>query len=289
MNNPIAVWDFTWNCQDGWDEKDFSDKDGVIRSVLDPICKKWIFQLERGSEGRLHFQGMLALKKKTRKAQAIKLLEDLQDISLRPCHSLEHLNNYVIKTDHTKVAGPWKDGVTNRAEKYAYDFNIVHPDYVERPFQAQLTAWLRGPISNRHIYWIFDKQGNSGKSTWGIKARHYETDVLYIPWATARDTMNFIFKSPNMRAYVYDLGRTKPADVSPTDLYVPLEQLKNGQIFNQKYETGERWLMPPHVFVLSNAPPQASALSADRWKVYEVVDGQLTPYVFPASVDEHVY
>ena len=49
--------------------------------------------------------------------------------------------------------------------------------------------------------------------------------------------------------------------------YGALEQLKNGLVYNTKYESGMRMFDTPHVVVFSNFPPDETKISPDRVKL----------------------
>ena len=46
--------------------------------------------------------------------------------------------------------------------------------------------------------------------------------------------------------------------------YGALEQLKNGLVYNTKYESGMRMFATPHVLVFSNFEPDRSKITEDR-------------------------
>lgn len=66
---------------------------------------------------------------------------------------------------------------------------------------------------------------------------------------------------------IFDYTRSQEEYIS----YEALEAVKNGIFYNNKYESGMVVYNTPHVIVLSNFRPDLSKLSADRWRIKEVV------------------
>ena len=58
--------------------------------------------------------------------------------------------------------------------------------------------------------------------------------------------------------------------------YVALESVKDGIFMSGKYESGMVIYNCPHLVVFANLPPHRDQLSEDRWKIYQIVNGELT-------------
>lgn len=274
---------FTWN---RWDDgllrppalsdSEFRDRHGDVRSALSSLGAKYIFQLERGATGRLHFQGYMHLGKgaKERPAGIAKKLSlaGLYGIHVAAASTAGQaaLKAYCMKAD-TRQAGPYKDT----------DPKPLSPEEHKRlglisigslhPWQEYVRDRLLEPPSDRHIHWIVDTRGCTGKSSFG-KLLAAKAEALMLPYTDAKDCLNIVANAGERCAYIFDLTRTKPASISSTDTYSCMEQIKNGYIVNTKYQTKVVIQPSAHVWVFSNEPPQYAALSKDRWRVHTIGD-----------------
>ncbi len=123
-----------------------------------------------------------------------------------------------------------------------------------------------GAPDPRKIYWYHDEKGGAGKSSFA-KYLWWNHGHLTLTFADAKDLLNLVYKKQGLRAYLFDLSRTKGGKSSMSDIYQALESVKNGYFVNAKYETGVACYAIPHVVVFSNHLPDMSALSADRWVI----------------------
>lgn len=76
-------------------------------------------------------------------------------------------------------------------------------------------------------------------------------------------TADILYGYSGQKIVVMDLARDSHDYVN----YGALEQLKNGLVYNTKYESGMRMFETPHVVVFSNFPPDESKISSDRVKL----------------------
>ena len=99
-------------------------------------------------------------------------------------------------------------------------------------------------------------------------------NTLYLSGGKYSDIMNLVFNQ-NMnscRGILIDIPRANKGQIS----YASLESIKNGMVCNTKYETGVKIFNSPHLFVFANFPPtKPEELSADRWKIFQIVGGTL--------------
>ncbi len=238
----------------------------LLSSWMTTNCKKFVYQTERGKETKkLHFQGFLNLKEKKRKKPLITSIShhlglSAQAVTVSPCSSAGRttLAKYAMKAE-TRVAGPW-------ADKPIYLGQDLFK--VPRPWQKEVITMLSssGSPDPRKIYWYYDPVGSAGKSALA-KYLYYHHQLLTLTFSDAKDLLNLVFKRQGLKAYLFDLSRTKGGKTSMSDIYQALESVKNGYFINAKYETGVACFAIPHVVVFSNHLPDMSALSADRWVV----------------------
>lgn len=269
------------------DEKKVADTPATIadriKSILDGMCKTYIFQCERApTTGSLHMQGSLNLHKKvTQGTLILTLARTMPGITISPCSESGKvaLDNYCMKED-TRVAGPWKD-------KKATEKDAAKPTLWDVPvFNGKpLYRWQQSIVDivsvkckdNRTINWIVDKDGNIGKSCLA-KYLYHKYKIPILPYAKAADLLNYVSKNMGKLAYMFDLNRTKPTDFTSNDIYSTLESIKNGMIFNGKFQTELDTMDPPHVWVFANFHPNQNKLTSDRWKLWEVLNKKLHPY-----------
>jgi len=157
--------------------------------------------------------------------------------------------------------------------------------------EYELDPWMRSIISifdkevhPRRIHWLVDKMGGVGKSKF-IKYCAVKYNCLWTTGGNVKDISNLCFNNidylecTEKAICLFDIPKCNKGHVS----YNVLEMLKNGMMTNTKYECKNLIFNSPHVFIFSNSLPDTSKMSLDRWKVFNVVDGLLTPYDFNAK------
>lgn len=268
--NAIFNLSWTWWCPEDADVESLHERAIAFIETLKQVAPgKHIFQLERGKEcGRLHFQGNSNVNTKIRSTTYRTLLNDyLPGIYVEATSKVGRGKAafYCMKAD-TRVAGPWSD------EPIYLGQDLPTTLY---PWQTDLLNICQGPWESRKIYWIFDEQGNTGKSAFA-KYMAYHHDVPGYIHAKASDVLNMVCKEPHKKAYIFDLSRTSGHEHHMDDVYMAIETIKNGNVLNTKYETKRIMMMPPHIIVFSNKYPDTSALSGDRWIIKTILNGNLT-------------
>lgn len=134
-----------------------------------------------------------------------------------------------------------------------------------RPWQSDLFAALEVEPDDRHIMWIWDKDGNKGKTTflrWYIS--NYPSDSILMDgrvtdMAHAYDSQRVVF---------FDIARTQAENVDHLCQFA--EKLKNGMYLSSKYDSKMKVFQPPHVVFFANIPCPHSKWSADRPVVIEL-------------------
>lgn len=270
--NQVYYHSVVVRCQDGAPpavEKAFSAiYDSIIAAFCAVSVKKYVFQLERGLEAKkLHYQCFVQLEVKKRPKELEKLLfaelEDHKSVKnvgaqLASQAGKNQLLKYCMKTDATKVAGPW-------ASQQVYMGQGLLTTL--RPWQEELkTSILADCTDDRKITWVYDPKGGAGKSAFA-KYMAYHHSIPKFTFAAARDLLYLVSKFPNKPAYIFDLSRTKPASVSMSEIYQALEDIKNGHFISTKYECEMVLMQSPHVIVFANCLPEFEKLSADKWDV----------------------
>lgn len=215
-------------------------------------CEKYVHGEEVGECGTPHLQGSFILKKKARFSE-IKSILGINEIHIE------------------KMKGTWTQ-CFNYCIKDGCNLVIKDDDYEDPPeclnkedfypWQKMLYKLLQTKANDRTINWVWDTKGNIGKTAFtrylGIKER-----ACIIQKGKYADIMNHVFNTKNMKIFIVDVPRSSGNNVS----YNAIESIKSGIIFNSKYETGQKFINPPHIVVFANYPPDKSKLSADRWNV----------------------
>lgn len=131
-------------------------------------------------------------------------------------------------------------------------------EFILRPWQQALQTIVKGKPHPRHIYWVEDGLGNSGKS-------RLSTYLCREMGAVELDgrLQDAAFSYTGQKIVIFDLARAvEPATLR--DLYIVAEKLKNGQIYSSKYQSRLKVFDVPHVIFFSNSPPPVGVWSIDR-------------------------
>lgn len=231
---------------------------------------RWVFQLERGAGGLLHYQGHLNLKTKLRLQQVVqKLKENFRGIHLSTDSNRggTQAEFYAMKNDETKVAGPWHDG----------DFII--PDYstILPPsgWGSTLKDVLTGPPVDRTIHWVWETTGKTGKTMFA-NWMELNTKTVVLGLGTAADNFYAVSALPSKKAYIFDVPRTQPKRWDWAEVYMSIEKIKDRNFLSTKYKPQKVFLpVAPHVLVFANQPPARKLLSDDRWRVWTIRNNEL--------------
>nr|QKV51269.1 putative replication associated protein [Crucivirus sp.] len=154
-------------------------------------------------------------------------------------------------------------------------FNL--PERVEKLYdwQTECIRILGSDPDDRSVYWIWSKEGNTGKSD---MLKHLVSVNGFQPMQNAptRD-LACAWKGDNV---VFDYSRDEQAGGQIN--YAVLEHIKNRLLFSPKYESQTKVsedFKSVHVVCFSNAPPDVSKLSQDRWNVYRIENIENKPWL----------
>lgn len=234
------------------------------------MCKKWVYGKECGEEETPHIQGVFSLKRKLRFAQVKKELSDRYHIE--QCISWLGSVRYCMKENNYSYHGLKEHEIEEEPEEYNGEDIIKKEDFYE--WQKKCFEFLRQKADCRSIYWIYERTGNTGKSSFAkYMAWHYNT--LICQKGKYGDIMNMAFNCKSLKNVIFDIPRSSMSNVS----YNAIESIKGGTIINTKYETGQKIIGNVNIVIFSNFPPNLEELSADRWKVYTISKGDLVPEI----------
>ena len=141
----------------------------------------------------------------------------------------------------------------------------AYSDIELRPWQGQAIAILKEQ-NDREVACIYDPDGNHGK-TWLGRYCQVNRYAQYVPpMGDAQDLMAFAMAKP-ARGYLFDMPRTESIKAKK-GMWSAVEQIKNGYLYDKRYQFRDAWIEPPAILVMANEEPPMEALSADRWRVY---------------------
>lgn len=259
---------FRWSVRE-----DSKENDDIVHGFCLKYFDKFIYQLENPrTDGvdNLHYQGyghlLIKLRPGAIKKAAISLNGSLNGIEMSAASTagVEALRTYCLKAE-TKIRGPWADGSRYLGE------DLITALY---PWQQEIKDEVAGPVNDRTINVIVDEVGNIGKSAFcKYMAWHFKAPVC--GWAKTGDILNLVSQMPNRSLYLFDLSRARPQDWARDDVCAAMEGIKNGLFVNTKYQVCQVIMKSPHIWMFTNQVPNISAMSADRWRLWEVSGNQL--------------
>lgn len=265
MSNPITMYDFTLK-SDGVELNDLKKK---LRS----LCKKYVFQLERGETGYEHYQGRVQLQKKMRLVQ-IKQALDYEQIHLSPTTNITKANgkfDYVMK-EQTKIDGPWTDQDNQEDVYIPRQYRLTKLFDWQQQLYDDVMEDLK--VSTRNIFCLVDINGGIGKTTFALYLTCHKKAEYIPPMNDAKDIMRMIYDLPPTTMYIVDLTRSMRKD-KLFGLFSAIEQIKNGYIYDDRYSFKRRFIDTPGMIIFTNDYPDTELVSSDRWKLCTVTNGHL--------------
>ncbi len=242
--SPSKRWCFTFN---NYEPSDVSS----IISTFSQMCEVAIIGKEVGEQGTRHLQGYCEFKKK-----------------LRP----KNMFNNKIHWEKAKGSRTDNYAYCSKGDDIAYCLGFPKPVQVIEalyPWQKKLENLIKSEPDDRTVYWCWEPNGNIGKSAF-IKYCFVKYAVAFCCGGKYADIINLIFNTDmdKCRCVMFDIPR---CHIGAKISYTAIESIKNGLVFNSKYETGAKAFNSPHVFVFANEPPEEELLSNDRWHIIRLI------------------
>lgn len=240
-----------------------------LRPRLDETFKKWVCQLEASpTTGTEHWQIRGLLFKRMRLHAAIAAFPDLPGHWSITSTSGSQNFSYVMKAD-TRVVGPFKntDPLPPTETRQLREF-LTKEKY---PWQVAARELVQR-IDDRRITLILDTNGNNGKS---IFTEWIEFDGLAVEVPAMNnyeDLMQACLCIGPKPAYVVDLPRGMKKE-KMAQFFSGLESLKNGVVYDKRYQFRKIRFDRPQVVVFTNTMPDISLMSIDRWEIYRITPG----------------
>lgn len=246
------AWCFTLNNFTPEDVTFFTD-------TLD--TEKYMFQHEVGESGTPHLQGVVYFEN----ARTFKQMKQL--------HTKAHWEiTKCVKGSVNYCCDPSKRAVPQ--DIWCKGWTIPKPLRIIsdlRPWQLEIAEIVKTEADDRTIHWYWETTGNVGKTALCKYLLSKYPHTHFFSGGKSNDIAFQIIKNkwvPDI--CVFDLPRSCEGKVS----YNAMEQLKNGLVFSSKYEGGTKMFNPPHVIVFANWVPDTAQLSADRWRIVNINNGE---------------
>lgn len=144
----------------------------------------------------------------------------------------------------------------------------MYDNIIWKPWQKAIIETINENPDNRTINWIWEEQGNVGKS-FLCKYLAIKYDAIICEGKT-NDILNqiniHIENNKEPKVILIDSPRCHENYIN----YSCIEKVKNGLIYSGKYEGGVCVFPCPHVIVFANHEPNEDKMSGDRWKIINI-------------------
>lgn len=221
-------------------------------------AEKFVIGIETGGNtGYEHWQGRVVFKKPMTLAELLKLQIEA---GVKPGHwTPTHVHNF----DYCEKEGNFYRSWEGALAKYR--------DLELREWQKECIADVLGEQSERQCTVIVDYCGNQGKS---YLAKHLvvKYGFAYVPaMPNFEDYMFMAMAHSSAKGFIFDLPRADTIQQKKA-MWMAMETIKNGYLYDKRYEFREMWIEPPKMLVLCNEEPPKDMLSLDRWRIYYLYD-----------------
>ena len=224
-----------------------------------------------------HWQGYFELEKRTYMKQIMDQVLGHQGFHLEVAKGTENENvRYVYGVDKSYEIG-WI--VYKKNVKAPWDYNPqpykFWKNFKLRDWQAEVVPLLiNKDVDDREIIYIFDQKGNTGKTKLTEYLHIYHGAII-----TGGKERDMKFAISRWQEITSKYPAIIIVDICRSELqhdFTGIESIKNGLFFSGKYESAMlHSVVKPNVIVFSNFPPKRAKLSADRWKIGEIVDQRI--------------
>lgn len=154
------------------------------------------------------------------------------------------------------------------------------------PWQEKVLKELKKEPDDRTINWIWEPDGNMGKTTFQ-KYIFSKLDYVSVTGGKASDMKNGIIEYIKLHdttpsIVLINIPRVYQDFVS----FQGIEEIKDMFFYSGKYEGGMVCGDPPHVVVFANHYPDTSKMSADRWQINKIINFNChgTNYTFDDTI-----
>lgn len=254
-SNPVAFhWVFTWNnYPKNW--KDFfQDRKSLIEKICtgEEICP---------TTGTKHLQGWLKLYKKNYVITYLNLPKEIH---------WEVMSRKATERQNTKYCSKVSTSLLHWGIPVPYSINVE-----KKPWMVELMNILKKEPDFRTIHWIWEENGNSGKTLF-MKMAYLELEHVIFINGKGHDirhcVADFTTRTGNHpKIVLMNIPRVNKDYIS----YEALENVKDMAFFSGKFEGCVVCGPNPHLMVFANEPPDRTKLSADRWSIGHLKNDQI--------------
>lgn len=158
-----------------------------------------------------------------------------------------------------------------------------YTDIELRNWQGETVADLYEQ-GDRQITVIVDENGNTGKS---VLTKYLVSNRIcnIVPCLGDYKDMMRICMAKAGTGYVFDMERTQDPKKA-IGLWTAIESVKNGYLFEDRYNFKDMWIESPKILVLTNDMPPLESLSKDRWRIYTISNKWGTPTLERIAYEE---
>lgn len=187
----------------------------------------------------------------------------------------------VYKTEHTmdwmiKVWGPVGHVSASHVRDFKYcekegNFFRSWEKALNKYAEIDLLPWQKTVLrhfeeqDDRRVLVIIDVAGGAGKTTLSKYCQITRKACYVPPMGDSQDLMAFAMAKPS-RGYIFDMPRTESIK-QRKGMWSAVEQIKNGYLYDKRYNYRDMWIEPPKVIIFTNEEPPEDALSQDRWEI----------------------
>lgn len=245
--SPAVRWCFTVN---NYTEDDIEN----VRLICSNSSKYYAFSKEIGESGTPHLQGYIEFKKK--------------------CRPKGMFKNETIHWEKSKGNKKSNFDYITKEKKECWINGKHHKSCIESfnplPWQKKIIDIVSAPADARTINWIWESQGNVGKS-WLCKWLCINRNALILSNKASdmkNGIMGYLEKCTNYPdIIIIDIPRSVDCQYIS---FTGIEEIKNGCFFSPKYEGGMCIMPYPHIVIMSNEAPPLDELSKDRWGIMKI-------------------
>ena len=128
-----------------------------------------------------------------------------------------------------------------------------------------LLSYIENTPDTCKIRWYVDEKGGQGKT---FLSKYLVSKGNCVRFENGKSA-DIKFGYNGQSICIFDLSRSQQDHIN----YEVIESIKNGIMYNTKYVSEMRVNEIPHVIVFSNARPDETKLSEDRWDIH-VIHGE---------------
>lgn len=194
------------------------------------------------------------------------------------------LKNLNIRIHWEKAKGSINDNYKYCSKENNYETNIIIEEDITEilkqeamkeydeikwyEWQQKILDICETKPNNRTINWIYDNEGNKGKS--------FLCRYIFLKYnaiicdGKKNDILNQIVQNARKGLRPYIIVLDIPRHSSEFTNYGLIEQIKNGLIYSGKYEGGALAFPSPHIFIFSNSEPIYEKFTKDRWNIITI-------------------